>query len=544
MSSIAVHGRKARIQVIMTGRIRPVDRSRSAESSAREPGDCLMADLTHPKLVVAIIVAIIAVAAIWVSVFIARWRRITWRDQMDAKLGALASQSRDSGHWAVWKVLTHHEEVAQPSMVLLRIRNSGLGRIRRADVRQPLTFTFPGRVVKEVTVTDCRGVSRQEIQPPGEMLTPVEDTISLPRFPLRRKAGFKLLVLLGGPGTGIAVGGRLRRGSVRHESRGPGPLTQNVVFGSVILLLFGIQAGITFSQAATLPTYCASGRLALSGSTAFAPTAQEIASAYTAACHGAAISVSATATFNGLNAVVAQGSPQPSSAGDPPAEQMAMSDGPKPSGYSSLTGDPVAVILFAVVVNSDTKVYNLSTAQLRGIFLGKITNWKQVGGPDWPIRIVARTTASGTRATFDRKILGGQAEPPFSSYNCTSKNAVPSSPFIRCEVTDTGTLLQRVNSIQGAIGYAQISDASAYPNVTRVNINGQDATLGAVKAGSYPYWTVEYLYTAGVPAPGTLAADFLQFVQSVTASDILLGDEYTPCIDRGRSLALCTSDKA
>ena len=54
-----------------------------------------------------------------------------------------------------------HEEVAQPSMVLLRIRNSGLGSIRRADVRRPLTFTFPGRVVKEFTVTDCRGVSRR-----------------------------------------------------------------------------------------------------------------------------------------------------------------------------------------------------------------------------------------------------------------------------------------------------------------------------------------------------------------------------------------------
>lgn len=510
-----------------------------------------MADLTHPKLVAAIVTAIAVVAAIWIAVLISRWRRVTWRDQMDTKLGAMSKEARDSGHWAVWKVLTHHEEVAQPSMVLLRIRNSGLGNVGRADVRRPLTFTFPGRVVKEFTVTDCHGVSRQEIQPPGESLTQAEDTISLPRFPMRRRTGFKLLVLLGGAGGGILVNGRLRRGSVRHESRAPGPLTQNLAFGSVLLLLVGIQAGITFSQAPALPSYCASGRLALSGSTAFAPTAQEIAAAYGAACRGAAISVSATATFNGLNAVAAhdsaaqggagqnpagQSSAGPSSTGDPPAEQMAMSDGPAPAGYPTLKGNPVAVILFAVVVNRGTNIYNLTTTQLRDIWLGKITNWKQLRGPDLPISIVARTTASGTRRAFDQKILGGQAEPPFSSYNCVSKNAVPASPVIRCEVTDTGTLLQRVNSIPGAIGYAQISDAATYPNISAIKINGWDSTIGEVKAGAYPFWAIEYLYTAGTPAAGSTAADFLDYIKSITASDILRSADYTPCVDRGQSL--------
>jgi ABC-type phosphate transport system substrate-binding protein len=495
-----------------------------------------MTDLSHPKLVAAIVAAIIAVAAIWISVLIARWRRITWRDQMDARIGALSREARDSSTWAVWKVLTHHEDVAQPSMVLLRIRNSGLGRIRLTDVRRPLTFTFPGRVVKEFTVTDCRGVSRQEIQPPGGPLAHVESTISLPRFPLRRNAGFKLLVLLSGVGGGIVVSGGLRRGNVLHESRIRGPLVQNVMFGSVLLLLVGIQAGITFSQAPTRPSYCASGRLSLSGSTAFAPTAQEIASAYTAACPGAAISVSPIATFNGLNAVAAQdGDRQPSSA-DPATGQLAMSDGKAPGGYPALKGNPVAVIVFAVVVNKETGVYNLTTAQLRDIWLGAVTNWKQLGGVDLPVSIVARTTASGTRRTFDDKILGGQAEPPFSSYNCVDKNAVPASRVIRCEVTDTRTLLQRVNSIPGAIGYAQISDAANYPRVSVIKIDGSDSTIGAVKAGAYPYWTVEYLYTLGTPASGSLTADFLDYIKSVTASDILWTADYIPCVDRGQSL--------
>lgn len=218
-----------------------------------------------------------------------------------------------------------------------------------------------------------------------------------------------------------------------------------------------------------------------------------------------------------------------------------MSDGPAPGGYPTLTGNPVAVILFAVVVNKETDTYNLTTAQLRDIWLGKITNWKQLNGPDLPISIVARTTASGTRRTFDDKVLR-QAEPPFSSYNCLSRNAVQDSKVIRCEVTDTGTLLARVNSIPGAIGYAQISDAAAYPNVRKISLNGWDSTISDVKAGVYGYWTVEYLYTAGHPAAGSLAADFLGYMKSVTASDSLRAADYTPCIDGGESLlkTLCS----
>jgi phosphate transport system substrate-binding protein len=514
-----------------------------------------MADLTHPRLAAAIVAAFIAVTVIWFSISILRWRMITWREYMDTQVDTMPKEAKESGPWAMWKVLTHHEEVTQPSMVLLRIRSSGLRPITRADVLRPLTLTFPDRVVKEFTVTDCRGVNRQEIQPPGD-LNPqaVENAITLPRFPMSRRAGFRLLVLLSGTGRVVEVNGRLRRGSVLRESRGSGPLTRNIAFGSVLLLLVGIQAGITFGQGAALPSYCASGKLALEGSTAFAPTAQAISTAYTSVCRGASISVAGIATFNGLNAVASQGGanspavkggatglPGGMAAG---AEQVAMSDGPAPNGYEGLYGNRVAVIVFAVVVNKKTNIYNLTTAQLQDIFMGKVTNWEQVGGRDLPISIVARTTASGTRRTFDVKVLDGKAEPPFTSYNCTSKNAVPSANVTRCEVSDTPTLLSKVNSIPGAIGYAQISDASTYANrsVSVIKINGQDATVAAVELGSYPYWTVEYLYTAGHPVPGSLVADFLGYINSETADDILRSNDYIPCIDRGTSLLQCTED--
>ena len=231
----------------------------------------------------------------------------------------------------------------------------------------------------------------------------------------------------------------------------------------------------------------------------------------------ASISVAGTATFNGLNALA-------SPAG---TVQVAMSDGTAPAGYSGLVGHPVGVIIFAVVVNRQARVFNLTTPQLRGIFQGGITNWRQARRRE-PARLdrragehvghPARVRLEGTR----------RHRPPASSYDCLTKNAIPSSPVTRCEVGDTGTLLQRVNTIPGAIGYAQISDAASYANVEKVAINGWAAGIRPVEQGAYAFWTVEYLYTEGQPAAGSLTAAFLAYMKSVTAVDILHGDDYTP----------------
>jgi phosphate transport system substrate-binding protein len=503
--------------------------------AAQDISSPITTGLHHPKLIPLLIAAIIVVMAAWLGTSLFGWRRITWRDHMDTPIDLLPKQARRSGSWAQWKVFAAHQEVEDPSLVLLRVRNSGFTTVREADIRRPITFTFPGREVKEFTVTECRGVRPEMIQPPGaSAASVVENRIYLPRFSMRRRASFKLLVLLSGVDRGVFGKGRIRRGNVVRESLQRGPLARNIAFGTVLALLVGVQAGITFGQSPAVPSSCASGRLLLEGSTAFAPVAQEIAAAYSSTCRGASISVSAIATFNGLNAV---NSAAHGSAGSA-AQQIAMSDGPAPGGYPALVGHPVAAIIFAVVVNRQANVFNLTVPEVRAIFAGTITNWRQVGGANLPVRIVARTAGSGTRRAFDEKVLG-RSEPAFSSYNCVDKDAVPDSPVIKCEVADTGTLLQRVNGIPGAIGYAQISDAASYANVESVKLGGWDPDIGAVERGAYPFWTIEYLYTDGTPAPGTLAAAFLTYMNSDTAENILLRQAYTPCVDRHQSLALC-----
>jgi len=63
---------------------------------------------------------------------------------------------------------------------------------------------------------------------------------------------------------------------------------------------------------------------------------------------------------------------------------------------------------YAVVVNPKNPVTKLSREQLEGIFTGKITNWKDVGGNDGPILAVVSTLSPGTNETFQKTFLGGK----------------------------------------------------------------------------------------------------------------------------------------
>ena len=68
---------------------------------------------------------------------------------------------------------------------------------------------------------------------------------------------------------------------------------------------------------------------------------------------------------------------------------------------------PVARDGLAVYVNASSSLTEISMPDLKGIFMGKITNWKQLGGPDNNIIVYSRENSSGTYVFFKEQVLGG-----------------------------------------------------------------------------------------------------------------------------------------
>lgn len=65
----------------------------------------------------------------------------------------------------------------------------------------------------------------------------------------------------------------------------------------------------------------------------------------------------------------------------------------------------IAYDALAVIVNPSNPVSQLTRQQLEAIFRGKITNWKQLGGPDMKIIVYSRETSSGTYEFFKESAL-------------------------------------------------------------------------------------------------------------------------------------------
>jgi len=163
----------------------------------------------------------------------------------------------------------------------------------------------------------------------------------------------------------------------------------------------------------------------------------------------------------------------------------------------------------AVVVNANSPVKDLTREQVRDIFTGVATNWKDVGGPDLPIHICIRDPISGTYLGFRELALENKPYGPgmktFTSYQGISQ-AVAQEP--------------------ASIGYTSF-DLASYPGVKAVSIGGVSPTPAAVNEGKYPYARKLQFYTKkSNEAPSTV--EFVKFVQSTKGQEVLKQMGYVP----------------
>ena len=492
--------------------------------------------------IVAVLTALLGIAAsigvVWYERRVPRRKRIGYRVQMDTPIGSdnRNGQGRPNVRLGLFNDLPG---MSDATLVLLRIENDSAESIGDADYtnRDPshgLTVEFADRLVRGAAVTQSDAEHLMDYFVPAGGTGGIQHhggAIQLPRVPLNRGEHFKLLVLLtGGPvGGEIRISGGIREGVVtpnRSTTVDDKPPLFSKPARWITLMLtvcMTVLAGIVALRANTPPPIgCATGELTVTGSTAFAPVMEELASSYQSDCPNSKITVTAHGSEEGVRELAQAGA-------SGSHNLIALSDGPKPDGeYRQLAENRVAISAFSLVVNDRVTIHDLTTKQIRQIYQGQILNWKKLDGPDLPILLISRNADSGTRDLMRRRILGGRGEPAFTSRDCQHRNS-PQDKVIRCELDSTDQVLRTVAALPGAIGYSESQAASVANGLHPLSIDGQAPTLPASGEGSYPFVEVEYAYTYGRPPVGSLTASFLNYTIRGSGQDVIKARGHLPC---------------
>ena len=168
---------------------------------------------------------------------------------------------------------------------------------------------------------------------------------------------------------------------------------------------------------------------------------------------------------------------------------------------NDVDGTTVALDGIAIVVNKASKVADLTVDQLKQMFTGEITNWKDVGGDDGEIVLVGREAGSGTRDGFESIV------------------DVKDSCKYAQELTATGAVISAVEANPLAIGYASLSAVG--DTVKMVTVGGVECSEETVKDGSYEVQRPFVFVTNKSVALSEQAQAFFDFATSADAADLI-----------------------
>jgi phosphate transport system substrate-binding protein len=163
----------------------------------------------------------------------------------------------------------------------------------------------------------------------------------------------------------------------------------------------------------------------------------------------------------------------------------------------------------AVIVNSKNPVRSLTHAQIRDIFTGAITNWKEVGGKDGAINLYIRDPVSGTYLGFQEL-------------------AMDNRPYAKT-ATQLHTYHEIADEIAGnpnGIGYTGMTLVPKR-GVTALQVNGIPANAVSVNEGLYPYARGLRLYTI-TGKTSDAAFDFIRFVRGREGQGLMEKNGYVP----------------
>jgi phosphate transport system substrate-binding protein len=260
------------------------------------------------------------------------------------------------------------------------------------------------------------------------------------------------------------------------------------------------KAGAAAPNTAGAPASTVTGSVKVAGSTTVQPLAEKLGPAFTAKNPGVKIEVSGGGTGVGVK-----------SAGEGTVD-VGMASRDITDDEKKLYPDMKTFVIgkdgIAVIVNPGVGVDNLTKEQARDIFMGKISNWKDVGGPDKPIVVVSREEGSGTRTAFQELVMG-------------TNNLITDKAILQ---NSNGAIRTTVASTPNSTGY--LSLGALDKSVKALKINGVDATEDNAATGKYPVVRPLLMLTKGDPKGAAKA--WLDWIMTADGQAMVKSEGYIP----------------
>lgn len=166
----------------------------------------------------------------------------------------------------------------------------------------------------------------------------------------------------------------------------------------------------------------------------------------------------------------------------------------------------------AVYLNDQSPVDELNLAQLKGIYTGEITNWKDVGGPDAKIIVYGRENNSGTYVFFRDNVLLGK------DYASSMQSLPGTAAVVNAVSKDKYGIGYGGCAYGKGIKFAKIKKDSSTPGVA--------PSAETVKDGSYPLTRYLYMYLRSRPT-GELK-NYIDWILSPAGQDVVVKVGYFP----------------
>lgn len=244
--------------------------------------------------------------------------------------------------------------------------------------------------------------------------------------------------------------------------------------------LFNLTA-IVAAAVMLCATTAIAGNLVIKGSTTVLPISQLAVEAYMKANPDVSISLSGGGSSNGIKAII-DGSTNIANASRFIKDKevaLANEKGVYPVPFA------VAYDSIIPVVHPSNNLTDITLAQLKDIYMGKVKNFKEIGGPDLKIVICSRDTSSGTYETWEGKVMNKERVTPAAQV-----------------MASNGAIVQAISNNKYAIGYIGIGYINE--NVKALKVNGVEGTKESTLNGTFPISRPLFMFTNSWPTGDTL----------------------------------------